>query len=100
RIAKVERTFAALLLSSDWEPHAPTLRYGSFASKFPGRGQTLWTIVNRNEYDLTGRQIEVAYQPGMHYYDLWHSEELKPEVLARAATLSFEIEGHGYGAVL
>jgi formylglycine-generating enzyme required for sulfatase activity len=100
RIAKIERTFAALLVGPDWEPHAPTLRYGSFASKFPGRSQTLWTIVNRNEYDLGGRQIEVPYQSGVRYYDLWNGQELKPEVNGEKGTLSFSTEAHGYGSVL
>ncbi len=38
RIAKIERAFASLLISPDWEPHTPTLRQGVFASKFPGAG--------------------------------------------------------------
>ena len=100
RVAKIERAFADLLVSTGWEPHTPTLRYGVYASKFPGRGQTLWTVVNRNEYDLGGRQITVPYATGTHFYDLWHGEELKPEVTGSAAALSFEIEGHGFGAVL
>ncbi len=100
RVAKIERAFADLLVSTGWEPHTPTLRYGVYASKFPGEGQTLWTVVNRNDYDLGGRQITVPYATGTHFYDLWHGEELKPEVTGSAAALSFEIEGHGFGAVL
>jgi formylglycine-generating enzyme required for sulfatase activity len=100
RVAKVERAFASLLLSAGWEPHTPTLRYGIFASKFPGQGQTLWTMVNRNEYDAKGRQITVPYVSGMHFYDIWHGEELKPAVSGSTATRSFEIEGNGFGALL
>ncbi len=100
RVSRIERAFAALLISPGWEPHTPTLRYGVFASKFPGRDQTLWTMVNRNEYDVAGRQIAVAYKAGMHYYDVWQGEELKPEVSGATATLSFELEAHGFGAVL
>jgi formylglycine-generating enzyme required for sulfatase activity len=100
RVAKVERAFAPLLLSLDWEPHTPTLRYGVFASKFPEQGQTLWTIVNRNEYDVEGPQITIPYATGIRFYDVWHGEELKPEVSGSTATLSFEMEAHGYGAVL
>jgi formylglycine-generating enzyme required for sulfatase activity len=100
RVSKIERVFAALLVSPGWEPHTPTLRYGVFASKFPGQEQTLWTMVNRNEYDVAGRQIAVAYKSGMHFYDLWHGEELEPEVSDSTATLSFEVEAHGFGAVL
>ena len=100
RLATIERATAALLVSSDWEPHTPTLQYGVFASKFPAQGQTLWTIVNRNEYDLAGRVLEVPHAAGTRYFDLWHGTELKPEVEGSAATLSFKMEAHGYGAVL
>jgi formylglycine-generating enzyme required for sulfatase activity len=100
RIAAIERAFASFLVSPDWEPHTPTLQYGVFASKFPGEGQILWTVVNRNEYDVAGRQMVVPYQPGRRYYDLWHGAELTPEVTGEAATLSFEMEARGYGAVL
>jgi formylglycine-generating enzyme required for sulfatase activity len=100
RVATIERAFAGLLMSTGWEPHTPTLRYGIFASKFPGQAEILWTIVNRNQYDESGPQITVPYANGARFYDVWHGEELKPEVTASTATLSFEIEGHGFGAVL
>ena len=100
RISKIERGFADLLVSSGWEPHFPMLQYGAFASKFPGESETLWTVVNRNEFDLAGRQIQVPYQQGTHYYDLWHGVELNPEVDGSTATLSFSLGAHGYGAIL
>jgi formylglycine-generating enzyme required for sulfatase activity len=100
RVAKLERAFASLLMSPGWEPHTPTLRQGVFASKFPGPEQTLWTLVNRNEYDVGGRHLALPYKSGMHFYDVWHGEELRPEVNGSTATLSFELEAHGFGAVL
>lgn len=100
RVAKIERAFAGLLLSPTWEPHTPTLRYGVFASRFPGQGQTLWTAVNRNEYDVDGPQISIPHASRTHIYDIWHGEELKPEVSGSAATVNFEIEAHGFGAIL
>src|SRR5438132_10512228 len=36
----------------------------------------------------------------MHYYDLWHGMELKPAVHGSEATISFNIEGLGFGAIL
>jgi len=36
----------------------------------------------------------------MRFYDLWHGEELRPELSGSTATLSFELEAHGFGAVL
>ena len=56
--------------------------------------------MNRNEYDVSGPQIEISSQPGMHYYDLWHGTELTPAVVNGKATLSFDLEPLGYGAVL
>jgi formylglycine-generating enzyme required for sulfatase activity len=100
RIAIIERAMAPVLVSADWEPHTPTLRYGVFASKFPGQGRTLWTLVNRNEYDVPGRQMDLPYAPGTRYFDLWHGVELKAELQGGTATLSFEMEAQGYGAVL
>jgi formylglycine-generating enzyme required for sulfatase activity len=100
RIAKIERGFAELLASAGWEPHYPMLQYGAFSSEFPGPSETLWTVVNRNEFDLSGRQIQVDHAPGMHYYDIWNGVELTPNVVGGIATLSFRMEAHGYGAIL
>ncbi|MGH7967316.1 MAG: formylglycine-generating enzyme family protein, partial [Limisphaerales bacterium] len=100
RIATIERAFAGFLTSPQWEPHTPTLQYGMFASKFPGGNQTLWTMVNRNEYGLTGRQIAAPRVPGMRYFDLWRGFELKPELVADRAILSFPVEARGFAAVL
>jgi formylglycine-generating enzyme required for sulfatase activity len=100
RVGKIERQFAELLVSPNWEPHTPTLQYGIFASKWPEHSQTLWTIVNRNEYDVEGRQIELPAQNGMHYYDVWHGVELTPAMENGKAVLSFAMERNGFGAVL
>ena len=50
--------------SLDWQPYAPTLQPGVFASRFPGEGRTLWTLVNRNEYDVDGEQLAVPHREG------------------------------------
>lgn len=103
RVAAIEREFAALLTSPAWEPFTPTI-HGSdvFASKFPAadRSRVLWTLVNRGTDDLKGGQIEVPYRPGTTYYDLWHGERLTPAIRGNVATLSFDLEGNGFGAVL
>jgi iron(II)-dependent oxidoreductase len=89
RVAKIERFFADALGSPDWEPFYPTLQHGVFSSLFPGKRGRLWTVINRNEYQVRGAQFEAA---GLQYIDVWHGVPLdKPE---------FEIEAHGYGAIL
>jgi gamma-glutamyl hercynylcysteine S-oxide synthase len=101
RVASVERAVAPFLVSADWEPMAPMLRYGVFASRWPLGQQAVWTIVNRNEYDVDGPQIELAAEDGIRYFDLYHGVELTPaKNQAGRNALSFQIEAHGYGALL
>ena len=100
RFTRIERAMADQLRSPDWEPHTPTVQAGVFASKFPAKSGTLWTLVNRNEYSAQGEQLRVPHRVGTHYYDLWHGKELTPAIFGGQATLSFEMEGRGFGAVL
>ena len=62
RIAVIERGLAAYLTSPAWEPFYPMQQYGVFASRWPLGQNTLWTIVNRNEYDTGQRQMSVPWQ--------------------------------------
>ncbi len=100
RTAKIERKFAGEVVSADWEPHTPVLQGNIYASKWPGGDRTVWTIVNKNEFDVSGQQIQVPYEPAKKYYDLWHGVELAPTIKNDSAILSFAIEGNGYGALL
>lgn len=101
RVMNIERSFATLLVSPEWQPHAPTLRYGVFASEFPGPDRTLWTLINRNDYEVKGKQIQVPAAPGVHYFDLWHGTELTPAATSHnMTTLTFDMEPLGFGAVL
>src|SRR6202040_2772605 len=100
RFTRIERALTDNLRSPDWEPHSQTLQAGVFAGKFPTATNTLWTTINRNEYETAGEQLRIVHRNGMHYYDLWHGAELKPELNGSEATLSFTIEGLGFGAVL
>jgi formylglycine-generating enzyme required for sulfatase activity len=101
RIAMIERAMPELLSSANWQPHFPTLQAASgvYASRFPGNRQTLWLLVNRSGSDSTGPQLKARTAAGTRFYDLWHGVELAPAA-GDMATLSFEIEPHGYGAIL
>ena len=99
RLSAIARAVPGLFSSLDWEPHTPTLQNGVYASKFPGLGQTLWTLVNRTANGCHGPQITVPFH-GETFYDLWHGVRLTPTVHGSTATLSFEIEPHGFGAIL
>jgi iron(II)-dependent oxidoreductase len=100
RVATIERAVAPFFASQGWEPLYPMLRYGVFASRWPLEDQTVWTIVNRNEYNVDGNQMATPYKQGMRYFDLYHGTELKPEIKGDQAVLSFSTEGHGFGAIV
>jgi formylglycine-generating enzyme required for sulfatase activity len=100
RVSTLERVIAEYLMSGDWEPMYPMLRYGIFASRWPLKGRTVWTIVNRNEYDVDGPQIEVPATPDMRYFDLYGGTELQAQKdSAGKSVLSFSMETNGFGAI-
>ncbi|MDB6165684.1 MAG: hypothetical protein JWQ83_824, partial [Lacunisphaera sp.] len=100
RIAHLYRQFPELLVSLEWEPYAHTMQPGAFASMFPGRGLSLWTIVNRNEYELAGDQLRTAHREGRRYYDVWNGVELTARLVDGQTNLAFPLEARGFGAVL
>lgn len=100
RITRVEESFYKLLTGPNWEPHYPMLKYGVFASKWSGPHRTLWTIVNRNDFDVEGNQMKIAYRKGIKYFDVWHGSELKPTITGKDTVLSFVMEPKGFGAIL
>lgn len=100
RIATLQRAFAPLLVSMDWRPYAPTLQPGVFASRFPGDDRTLWTLVNRMEYEVSGEQMALDHEDGTRYFDLWNGCELQPRVLDGQALIELSLEPNGFGAVL
>lgn len=100
RIASIERQFATAMVSLDWRPYERTLQAGVFASRFPTDAFTLWTLVNRNEYAVTGEQIALPYRDGTQYYDAWHGVPLQPRLDGDRAVFDFALEGRGFGALL
>jgi formylglycine-generating enzyme required for sulfatase activity len=100
RMATIERGIAPFLNSQDWEPFYPMHLYGVFASRWPLGDRTVWTIVNRNEYDVNARQMSVPHKDGMRYFDLYHGTEIKPDAENGEDVLSFATEAHGYSAIL
>ncbi len=99
RVATLERGVARFLTSQEWEPLYPMHRYGVYASRWPLNGETVWTIVNRNEYDVNGRQMSIPAAAGTRYFDLYHGTELTAERAGDSAVLSFPLEAHGFGAI-
>jgi formylglycine-generating enzyme required for sulfatase activity len=99
QVATLERGVAPFLISKEWEPYYPTIPYGIFASRWPLGDRTVWTIVNRNEYNIESRQFLVPAKPGVRYFDLYHGVELKPEHEGNQDALTFAIGAHGFAAI-
>ena len=81
--------------AAGWEPHTIDVLNNAtvFGSRWPlgnhGNGDTLWTLVNRVDRDVTGPQLSVASGGGseghagtapLRFYDCYHGEELFPDV--------------------
>ena len=100
RMAAIEHAVAPFLVSPQWEPLAPMYNFGVYASRWPLGSETVWTIVNRNPYNIGGPQMDAPASPGARYFDLYHGIELKPKSEGSRTVLSFEVEALGYGAIL
>src|SRR5256886_11369688 len=61
--------------------------FRSFASRFPGKSSTLWTLVNRNEYEVDGEQIAIQHERDTTYFDVWNGEHLEPRVESNRAQI-------------
>ena len=100
RVSAIQREFAPLLTSPGWEPYAPTLQEGVFASRFPLGDQTLWTLVNRTGKPVSGTVLRIPSVTGVHYYDLWRGIEITPKTAGGLDMLALDIKANGFGAVL
>jgi formylglycine-generating enzyme required for sulfatase activity len=100
RIATIYRQFPGIWSSAEWEPHIPTLQKGIYASEFPGVDKTIYTLINRDSTDKKENQLQLPYQEGMKYFDIWNGAELTPEKSGDQINLSFSINSRGFGAVL
>jgi len=100
RIALIQRAFAPLICSQGWRPYERTLQSGIFASRFPGDGRTLWTLINRQEYAVGGEQLSLPHAPGTCYYDVWAGNAIEPRIEGNRALVSTDVAARGFGAIL
>ena len=102
RSASVLREFAPIVSGGDtWRPFVPgMLVEGAFASRFSVASRALYLIVNRRGVTRTGPIIAIPCRAGTRYYDVWHGHELPGGCVAGKLTVSFVLEGGGFGAIL
>jgi formylglycine-generating enzyme required for sulfatase activity len=101
RVSTLQRAFSNYLVSPDWEPHYPTLQPNVYASAFPTKDGTLYLLINRSDKDLAGAQLEMSMPSGATFYDLWHGVKIGSIAGPRdVGIFDFDIEAHGFGAIL
>ena len=100
RMATIERAIAPYLVSQAWEPFYPMSNFRVFASRWPIGDNTVWTIVNRNDYNIADAQMEIPLKQNMRYFDLYHGIELFPVKKEGKGILNFNIESKGLGCIL
>lgn len=100
RVSMIQRQFAALLTTDDWVPYAPTLQAGVFASRFPSRDMTLWTLINRQEYALNGDLIAVQHLEGARYFNVWNGCEVTPRIARDQAVFDGAMDARGFAALV
>jgi formylglycine-generating enzyme required for sulfatase activity len=100
RIATIERATAPFLSGGDWQPYAPTLRDGLFASRWQLKSSSLWTLINRNNYSIGGPLLKLPFDASARYFDLYHGVEIRPAHVENSSIISIPIDGSGFGALL
>lgn len=100
RTATIERAMAEVLISPQWEPFAPTLQEGVFATRFPLEDRTLWLLINRTDHSVYGAQLSLSGEGEATFLDLWNGSQLSSSRRGESRVLSFPIEAKGFGAVL
>lgn len=91
-----------LLYNPDWQPYYPMRVRGAFASCWPGKDRSLWTIVNtrRNWFRAALPLMEVPHSENRLYYDLWNGRELEVQPKDGKAEIFLELEPYGLGCLL
>ena len=92
----LQRRYHHLFNGEGWIPLVDTLQEGVFASLWEGNGLKLWTLVNRNEFEVTGYLLN----PGNNSteekcYDLVQGNEIKSNPL-----LSGTISARSIGCII
>ena len=101
RMATIERGVAPFLVSQRLGAALSDDFLRRFCQPLAAWRSDSWTIVNRNEYDVTGRaDVSSCERQAVRYFDLYHGVELQPEHEEGKDVLSFAMEAHGFGAIL
>jgi len=100
RAANILHAFAPLFASEAWDPFYPTLSPTLHANRWPGARATVYTLVKDDTSIWQGFRVdamrtpllEVPYQAGVDYYDLWNGRPMEAERIGDKVRLSGMID--------
>lgn len=96
----IYRKYSDCINSPEPEMFVPTLKAGVYVNKFPGKGQTLYTIYNTRYITVQGKIIMLEHKEGVKYFDVWHGKELFPVIENGKAIISLKLDPQGLGCIL
>ncbi len=80
RTSRILRENHAAFTSFNWTPLVPTLRDSIWINAWPATSQakTVYTLFSLKPEGYFGPLFEADPEPGFHFVDLWHHEEVFP----------------------
>jgi hypothetical protein len=66
----IQRRYHRHFTGENWDPLVSTAQPGIFASRWSANNVELWTLVNRNDQEISGPLISLPHYPAGGYYDL------------------------------
>jgi len=98
--AAILHHFADVFSSPNLDPFYPTLFPEIYANRWPGKGVTLFTLVNRTKPFRNAQLLQLPVSKGMIAVDLWNGVPAKTEITNGKMIISGPIERMGCYAVL
>jgi iron(II)-dependent oxidoreductase len=107
RTSRILRENNSAFTSPDWTPLVPSLRDSIWVNQWPARDisiytvfrpkKTLYTMFSTKPEGYKGPLVEMDQEPGYHYVDLWHHEEILPVAVNNKLYAQVKLEAfNGY----
>jgi len=93
RTTKILRENSSAFLSAAWDLLLATSADSIWVNAWPTPSKTLFTVYNLRPEGWSGPLFRVKLPSGYHAVDLWHHEELSPEVSNDSITIPVTADG-------
>ncbi len=91
RMLPIQRMYWKIFCSNRWTPLVPTTQYGVFASLWEDDDLRIWTLINRNQHDVSGDLLQSNALRNHVYYDVMQGELATSSLAKKSVTLRGDI---------